>query len=268
MRAELRIQGIWLWLLSKADRAGKVVVEKIEDGYHAVVLATEPYAAIDPLGELAEYRALEATIPHLSRTRAVYLNAGSAYQLLEIQSPSAWAGEFAADIESGARHAVAVVDPEAFRARVAKEFEAVGWQVEQAEQDLRVSDGRFTQPVNLLRAIVQMVFARSSMAGASQAARKEIAKQFALDGELFGRFQLRFQEFDPAVFDHYFSASPGASYMTMGWDYWQVVGKTPAEAERIFEQAMEEFETFLKTPPAEALLGSSAGGCERNRVGN
>ncbi len=56
--------------------------------------------------------------------------------------------------------------------------------------------------------------------------------------------------------------------MAAGWDYWQVAGRTSAEAERIFEQAMEEFETFLSKPSEEWLPARPAAARESGRLEN
>jgi len=268
MRADSRIHNIWLRLLGEPGGAGKVSMEKVEDGYYAVVLATDGNVSSASLPERADYQALESLIPNLNRTRAVYLNSGGAYHLSGIESLRDWAGELAQKVEAGTRHAFAVVDTDLVTKRVSMELRAAGWEVERTEQDLKVSDGRFAQQVNALRAIVQMVLSRSSMAEAAGAVRKEIGNQFALDAELFRRFQRRFEKFEPTVIDRYFGAHPEASCVAPAWDYWEVSGKARFKVEQIFEQAMEDFEAFLVAPLEEWLPGFPVGAWERNTLEN
>lgn len=64
-----------------------------------------------------------------------------------------WAGDLAAEVESGACHAFGVVDIAGFSERVGAELEAANWKVESHGQRLKVSDGRFTEQVNLLRGV-------------------------------------------------------------------------------------------------------------------
>ena len=312
MQVDARIRDMWLRLLGQASRTSGVSLEKVEDGYHAVVLATDgnvsacsnpsathhgpddrellERASWEAPHAQADYDALKSLIPHLDRTRAVYLNSGSAYQLSEIESLHEWAGELAQNVEAGAFQAFAVVDLEIFTLRIREEFRAVarsnpsatphgpddwemleragGWKVERTGQDLRVADGRFTQQVNPLRAVVRMVLSRSNMRKAARAVRDETGEQFALHAELFRRFELRFRKFQPAVLDHYFVAYPQASCLAAGWDYWQVSGCAPAEAERTFEQAMEDFGNFLAAPSDEWLPAFLGGACEQITSGN
>jgi hypothetical protein len=196
------------------------------------------------------------------------LNSGSAYQLSGIESLREWAGELAQNVEGDTSQAFAVVDLKIFTLRIREEFRAVGWKVERTGQELRVADGRFTQQVNPLRAVVRMVLSRSNMREAARAVREETGEQFALHAELFRRFELRFRKFQPAVLDHYFVAYPQASCLATGWDYWQVSGCAPAEAERTFDQAMEDFGNFLAAPSDEWLPAFLRGACEQITSGN
>jgi hypothetical protein len=245
MQLDNRIKNVWLRLLSEADGTRTLRVENIEEGYYAVVLATGEKVASEAVGELGDYQFLESFIPNLSRTRAVYLNSADVYKLPGIPHLHDWAGALATRVEQGSRHAFGVVDPKVFAERVKEELLAAGWTVERADQDLRVEDGRFAEQVNLLRTIVLMVFWRSNLQEAARGVREEISRRFALDAALFRRCATRFAKYAPAVLDHYFTASTGASRLTPGWDYWEVSGRPLAEAERLFDEAMQDFELFL-----------------------
>ncbi len=251
MRADRKVEEAWLRLLATPARPGEVAMEKLEEGYYAVVLAG-PLAAPE-LGERSDLQSLGARIPHLDRTRAVYLSSEGSYDLEGIAPVRDWAGAGAEQLASGTRHAIAVVDPEVVSRQATSRLQGAGWNVDPAGQDLRVSEGIFTEGLNLLRLIVRMVFSRCGMAEAARAARRELADRFALDALLFARFARRYERFGPSIVDHYFTAYPESACMAAGWDYWQVAGRTSAEAERIFEQAMEEFETFLSKPSDEWL---------------
>ncbi|MBZ5563515.1 MAG: hypothetical protein LAP13_13980 [Acidobacteriia bacterium] len=251
MRADKEIEAAWFRLLATPARAGEAEIEKIEEGYYAVVLA-DPRDGNQP-GETNDIQSLGARIPHLERTRAVYLSSEASYELEGIAPVRQWAGASAQELERGTRHAVAVVDLEVFARLVIWRLQGAGWDVAPSGQDLRVSEGHFTERLNLLRLIVRMVFSRCGMVEAARAARRELAERFALDAMLFARFAERYERFGPSIVDHYFTAYPESACMAAGWDYWQVAGRTTAEAERIFEQAMKEFETFLSKPSDEWL---------------
>lgn len=147
------VHNLWLRLLEKGRSTQTVQVQKFEEGYYAVVLASRPEACAAPCGESPDYQALESRIPNLSRTRAVCLNSGAAYHLPGVENLREWAGDLAAEVESGACHAFDVVDIDRFRERVSAELEAANWKVESHGQGLTVSDGRFTEQVNLLRGV-------------------------------------------------------------------------------------------------------------------
>ena len=115
-----------------------------------------------------DFRAVKPFIPHLARTRAVYLNQEHAYGLTKIESLRDWAGQLGEQVEQGARHAFAIVEAKIFAREVSASLRASGWKVEHVEDSLRVSEGRFTECVNLLRAVVQMVFSRSTFADAAR----------------------------------------------------------------------------------------------------
>ncbi len=266
MRAHRKIEGTWLRLLATPTRAGEAEIEKIEEGYYAVVLA-DPHDGNQP-GENSDIQSLGARIPHLERTRAVYLSSEASYELEDVAPVRRWAGANAQELERGTRHAIAVVDLEVFARQLTGRLQGVGWEIAPAGQDLRVSEGHFTERLNLLRLIVRMVFSRSGMAEAGRAARRELSERFALDAMLFARFAERYARFGPSIVDHYFTAYPESACMAAGWDYWQVAGRTTSEAERIFEQAMREFETFLSKPSDQWLPARPAPACKPDVLEN
>jgi hypothetical protein len=211
---------------------------------------------------LGTFRGLGSTIPNLARTRAVYLDKQSGYGLSKIERLRDWAGRLAEPVERGVRQAFAVVDPDVFACRVSARLQASGWKVEHSQQNIRVSFGRFTENVNLLRAIVEMVLARTSFLDATGALTAELGKRFTVDGQLFARFAERFAKYRPAVFDRYFTAYPESSLLAVGWDYWQLAGRDDCGATEIFEQAMGEFESFLAMPAKDWLPAFTGGCCE------
>jgi hypothetical protein len=262
VHADSRVQETWLRLLCRSDASQAAGVEKLEEGYYAVVReAAEPAPSPAACGR-ADFSALESLIPNLARTRAVYLNQESAYRLAETQGLREWAGPLAEQVERGVRHAFAVVDPEIFARRVSVDLQTSGWNVEHLQHDLRVSDGRFAEKVNLRRAIVQMVLSRGSFATAAVALKAELSERFAIDAGLFARFAERFAKYRPAVFARYFTACPECSCVAAGWDYWQVAGHDAHEATEIFEQAMKEVESFLAIPPEDWLPSLAVDCCE------
>jgi hypothetical protein len=229
-----------------------------------VVVDASRKSCFDAIPRMGDYQALESLIPNLDRTRAVYLSSGNAYHLSGIESVREWAGTLAEKVESGTCHAFAVVDPQVFQERAREELQASGYKVEPARQGLRVSNGRFSENLNVSRAIVQMVLSRSSMSRASREILDGMTGQFEIDDELFRRFKQRFGRFQPAVMGHFFVAHPERSCVAAGWDYGQVAGRTHAQAEQIFEQAMQEFETFLAGSPEGWLPGFRLECCEIN----
>jgi len=262
MHADLRVQETWLRLLGRSDTSQAAGVEKLEEGYYAVVRgAAEPAPSPVACARTA-FSALESLIPNLARTRAVYLNQESAYQLAKTESLREWAGPLAEQVERGVRHAFAVVDPEIFARRVSVGLQASGWKVEHLQHDLQVNGGRFTENANLLRAIVQMVLSRGSFAAAAVALKAELSERFAIDARLFMCFAELFAKYRPAVFERYFTACPECSCVAAGWDYWQVAGHDAHEATEIFEQAMKEFESFLAMPSEDWLPALAVDCCE------
>ncbi len=264
MRAEKKVEEAWLRLLAAPAREGEAQIAKIEEGYYAVVLAGPPAGN----QEKQDLQSLGARIPHLERTRAVYLNSEASYELAGIAPVRQWAGMYARELECGTRHAVAVIDSEKFARHLTGRLQVAGWDVSPAGQDLRVSESHFAERFNLLRLIVRMVFSRCGREEAARAARRELAERFALDAMLFARFAERYQRFGPSIVDHYFTAYPESACMAAGWDYWQVAGQTTAEAERTFEQAMKEFETFLSKPSGEWSPARRPSACKSDGLGN
>lgn len=268
MKADPRIQKTWLRILRNVRRQGDVQCQKLDEGYYAVALhpAGRPGAA--SASPATDFEILRSSIPNLDRTRAVSLNFAHDIEFAHINSLRSWAGQLAAEVETGVCHAFAVVDPKAFGESVAEELRTAGWQVEYSKEDLKVTDGLFVEQVNLLHAIVRMVLSRSGTQEAQHALREEVARDFTLYRRLFDRFVERFQEIKPVILDHYFTASPDASCVAAGWDYWQVSGKAPAEADQVFEQAMKEFRTFLTISCDEWLPALLASACQKGTVEN
>ena len=268
MKADPKTQRARLRILKQVSRPGDIQYEKLGEGYYAVAHRPWSGQGTVSLGPAAEYETLRTFIPHFDRTRAVPLNFQYAAfgQSMTLRS---WAGELAADVETGVLQAFAVVDLQAFEDGAVGELRAAGWQVEAGADEFRVTDGVFVQRVNLLRVTVEMVTSRSDIVEARRALRENVARDFRLYRKLFRRFAQRFREFEPAVLDHYFTAYTGACCVSAGWDYWEVSGRTPSEAEQVFQRAVEEFEDFLTTDPPHvggAFSGSAA--CQRELVEN
>jgi len=261
MKADPGIQQTWSRILGQVSQPGDFLCQKLDEGYYAVAHRLPAWNRMAASGAAADYEILRTLIPHLDRTRAVPLNFRHDFVPTSADALKTWAGELATDIDAGDLHAYAVVDTEAFGESVAWELRTAGWQVERAKEELRVADGQFVQPVNLLRVIVEMVIARSGIAEAQRALREKVAGEFTLYRRLFQRFAERFQGHDPAVLDHYFTAYPDASCVAAGWDYWEVSGRTSSNAEQVFTRAMEEFSTFLTADSDGWLAGLLAGAC-------
>jgi len=265
MRTNPRVQDIWLRLLAQPKSEQHAPsVGKIEEGYYAAEREVVEPPASPEMAASADLSAITFLIPNLRNTRAVYLNERNSYGLAGEARPRDWAGDLAAPIECGVRHAFAVVDPEILARHVDSSLQASGWKVELVAQDLRVSDGRFTENINLLRLIVQMVLARATFAEAGTHLKAEIRRRFTLDADLFSRFQQRFKGHRPAVFDRYFTAYPECCCVAAGWDYWQVAGRSAQEAFGLLDQGMKELDTFLAMPSDDWLRCLPADCCGRN----
>jgi hypothetical protein len=263
MQVNSRVQEIWLRLLDAVDSSPTTRLERVEEGYYAVVREaadrTQCHVACDP----EDFRSVKPFIPHLARTRAVYLIQRDAYGLAEIESLRDWAGQLGEQVERGTRHAFAIVDTEIFAREVSASLRASGWKVEHLEDSLRVNDGRFSESINLLRAIVQMVLSRSTFAEAARSLEAQLAGRFLMDAQLFARFEERFAQYQPAIIDRYCTVCPDCSRMAAGWDYWQVCSRGAHDATEIFEQAMKEFETLLAMPQEDWLPALATDCCEQ-----
>jgi len=247
--------------------ASEPLVRRLGDGYYAAVLRPVSGSSGAYPIEGLDFERLKPYIPHLDRTRAVQLNGSSATRIPGSPNLASWAGGLAADVESGKIHAIAVVDTEEFKHRFPAAIAACGWHVEECDPCLRIESGGFVEQINLLNALVRMVHFRGTMATAAQAVVEEIKTRFARNAALFLRFRQRFQQYHPAVFDHYFVAQPEMSCVSAGWDYWEISGTVAAESEQVFQQAMDELESVLTCPVNDWLPNLVAGGCGRNQNG-
>jgi len=189
MRGNLRVQKIWLRVLGAKGPGVVPRIERVEEGHYAVVCEAAGRGECWGAGERADFDAVKPLIPHFSRTRAVYLNRRGAYGLSGTDGWQDWAGPLGEQVSGGGRHAFAIVDTEIFAREVSALLRASGWKVERVQDNLRVSDGRYSECVNLLRAIVQMVLARSTFAEAARWLRSQLAARFRRDAQLFARFQ-------------------------------------------------------------------------------
>ena len=70
------------------------------------------------------------------------------------------------------------------------------------------------------------------------------------------------------MIDHFFVAHPSRSCAVVDWDYWELEGRTAAGAEQVFEQGMQEFESFLKGSREGWRLESPVGFCGANHSTN
>jgi hypothetical protein len=264
MQVNSQVQEIWLRLLDAVDSSPTTRIETVEEGCYAVareaVDRTQCHVACDP----EDFRSVKPFIPDLARTRAVYLIQKDAYGLAEIESLRDWAGQLGEQVERGTRHAFAIVEAEIFAHEVSASLRASGWKVEHVEDSLRVNDGRFSESVNLLRAIVQMVLSRSTFAQAARSLKAQLAGRFSKDAQLFARFEERFAQYRPTIIDRYFTVCPDCSHFAAGWDFWQISNCDAHDAIETFEQAMKEFETLLDTPQEDWLPTLATDCCEQS----
>ena len=264
MQVNSRVQEIWLRLLDAADSSPTPRIERVEEGYYAVVREAANRTQCHVACDHEDFRSVKPFIPHLARTRAVYLNQGDAYGLAKIESLR--------DLGGPARGASRAGHPPCFRDsghrifahEVSASLRASGWKVEHVEDSLRVNDGRFSESINLLRAIVQMVLSRSTFAEAARSLKAQLAGRFLLDAQLFARFEERFAQYRPAIIDRYFTVCPDCSRLAAGWDYWQISSRDAHDATEIFEQAMKEFETLLAMPQEDWLPALATDCCEQS----
>ena len=245
MQPDEQVQQTWLEMFKGMDVTSEPLVRRLGDGYYAAVLRSVAGSSGSYPVAAPDFERLRPYIPHLDRTRAVRLHGSSATPIPGPPSLASWAGDLAASVESGKVHAVAVVDTEEFKHCLLAAIAACGWHVEECDPCLRIGSGEFVEQINLLNVLVRMVHSRGTIA-------------------LFLRFRQRFQQYHPAVFDHYFVAEMEKSCVSAGWDYWEISGKTVAESEQVYQQAMDEMEFVLACPVNECLPNLLVGSCGRN----
>jgi hypothetical protein len=260
MHSVSSVQEHWLPLLRTELAPGEVRCAEVEPGHFVVVLAAQPGAGDSPA---ADYQALESCLGSLEGTRAIYLDSTSGLTLDGNSNLRSWAGNCAAEVESGAKRAFAVVQMEVFRERIRKELMARGWAVTNYGEDLKVSAGGFSELINVPREAVRMVLSRGDFAAAACFIGEETGRRLARDAEFFAAFQSRFERFSPATLDHFFVAYPEASCVAAGWDYWQLAERPAEETEAVFEEGMKEIELLLRTAREEGLAGLPVGACGR-----
>ena len=226
MRVNRRVQEIWLRLLGAGDPSEATRIEMVEEGYYAVVRKAVKQTKCHIPREHEDFRAVRPFIPNFDHTRAVYLNQGGDYGLAKTESLHVWAGQLGEQVERGTRHAFAIVDTDVFAHKASASLRASGWKVEHVEDSLRVSDCRFTESANLLRAVVQMVLCRSTFAEAVQSLRAQLAGRFLMDAQLFARFEERFDPYRPAIIDRYFTVCPDCSRLARVG----ITGRSPVAA--------------------------------------
>jgi len=265
MQSVSSVQEHWLRLLRTELVPGEVRCAKVEPGHIVVVLAAEPGAGGSPA---ADYHALEACLGSLDGTRAIYLDSRNGLILDGNLSLRSWAGDCAAEIESGARRAFAVVHMEVFRERIREELVGQGCAITNYGEDLKASAGGFSELINVAREAVRMVLRRGNFATAARSIREETGRRLARDAEFFAAFKSRFVSFFPATLDHFFVAYPEASCVAAGWDYWQLAERPAEEAEAVFEEGTKEIELLLRTAREERLAGLPVGACGRTDQGN
>lgn len=264
MRVNSRVQKTWLRLFGAADSSLATRVARIEEGYYAAVHETVKGTMRHVAGDDEDFQAVKSLVPDLGHTRAIFLKQESDYGLPAVGSLGDWAGQFKEQVARGTLHAFAIVNTEVFAREVSATLRAAGWNVERAQDRLRVSDGRFVECINLLRAMVYLVLSRGTFAEAGRWLKGELAGRFHLAARLFARFEKRFAPYRPAVLDRYFTVCPDCSRLAAGWDYWQVSSRDARGATEIFEQAMNEFECLLAMPQTDWLPAPAGDCCKQN----
>lgn len=265
MRANSHVQRVWLRLLGTFRSRPAPRIAKIQEGYYAVLCDATGGHDDRTTGEDRDFCAVKNLIPHLDRTRAVYLSQQEAYGL-NTAPLREWARPLGKPVEEGACHAFAIIDQKIFGQKVCATLRTAGWAVKPVQDNLRVRNGRFTECANLLRVMVQMVLSRGTFAEAAGSLKNDLANRFSRDARLFARFEKRFPHHHPAILGRYFTVSPNGSGVAAGWDYWQASQHTVHEAAEVFEQAMKDFETLLDTPPRDWIPGLAAGCCEQGII--
>jgi hypothetical protein len=259
------VQEHWLRLLRGKLAPGEIRCAKVEAGHFVVVLAPQPGAANSPG---ADYRALESCLGSLDGTRAIYLDARSGFDLEEKSNLRSWAGDCAAEVESGAKRALGVVQMGAFRERIREELTARGCSVTDYGEDLKASGGGFSELINVPREAVRMVLSRGDFAAAARSIGEETGRRLARDAWFFAVYITRFKDFFPATLDHFFIAYPERSCVAVGWDYWQLAERPAEEAQAVFEEGMKEIELLLQTAREEGPAGLPVVACGRIGQGN
>jgi hypothetical protein len=259
------VQEHWVRLLRTELAPGEVRCVKVEPGHFVVVVAAARGTGNTPA---ADYHALESCLGSLDGTRAIYLNSRSGLALDGNSNLRSWAGDCAAEVESGAKRAFAVVQMEIFRERIREELVGQGWAAASYGEDLKASAGGFSELINVPREAVRMVLSRGDFAAAARSIGEKTGRRLAHDGEFFAAFKSRFESFFPATLDHFFVAYPEASCVAVGWDYWQLAERPVEEAEAVFEEGMKEIELLLRTSREDRPAGLPVGACGRINQGN
>jgi hypothetical protein len=246
MRYDEQIQRTWLVMLKECPSSAGPLVRPLGEGYYAVVLQQsippEKTSSIN-----TDFEQVKPYITDLDRTRAVYLDRPFGTAVPNVPKLESWAGPAAAEVEKGHIRAFAVVAVDQFIQHVVRTLSANGWELEQQDQSLLVSDGQFVERANLLKVLVRMVLSRSTIATAAAAVVHEIKAQFSELDKLFLEFQSRFRNYAPAVLNHYFVAYPAMSSVGAGWDYWEVADQSHTNIRQVFGGAMSEMEEVLRT---------------------
>jgi hypothetical protein len=112
-----------------------------------------------------------------------------------------------------------------------------------------------------------MALGRSNAAEAARVVIGEIRESSIQDAPFFERVETRFTGCVPAVINHSFVAYPADSCAVVGWGYWELDGRTSAEAERVVEETMKEFEGSLKGSLEDWLM-EAQGWCGANQFTN
>ena len=258
MQSVSTVQELWLGLLRTELAPGEFRCARVEPGHIVAVRGAASEAGSSPV---ADHDALESCLGSLDGTRAIYLDGRSGFDLEGESNLHAWAGKWAAEVASGAKRALAVVQMEAFRERIREELVARGHSVTDYGEDLKASAGGLSELINVPREAVRMVLSRSDFASAARSIGEDTSGRLARDAEFFATFKSRFASFFPATLDHFFIAYPEGSCAAVGWDYWQLAERPGEEAEAVFEDGMKEIELLLRTAREEGPAGLPAATC-------
>jgi hypothetical protein len=105
-------------------------MERVEEGYYAVVRGAARGPKCHLPGGDSDFRAVKSSIPDLNHTRAVCLNHEGDFRLARTQCLHAWAGQPGEQIESDALHALAIVDTDIFVKEISARLHTARWKVE------------------------------------------------------------------------------------------------------------------------------------------